>query len=55
MNAMLHTESLPTGIVPLTSVITTVSYGSTERAYIEREGWGIPEEIRLDALPNYVT
>lgn len=55
MNAMLHTESLPTGIVPLTSVITTVSYGSAERAYIEHEGWSIPEEIRLEALPQYVT
>ena len=55
MNAMLHTESLPTGIVPLTSVITTVSYGSAERAYIEHEGWSIPEEIRLDAVPHYVT
>ena len=30
MNAILGTDRLPTGIVPLTSVITTVSYGTTE-------------------------
>jgi small GTP-binding protein len=55
MNAMLETERLPTGIVPLTSVITTVSYGSSERALIEHEGWALPQEIPLDALPDYVT
>jgi small GTP-binding protein len=55
MNAMLYTERLPTGIVPLTSVITTVSYGSAERAFIEHEGWSLPQEIGLDALPDYVT
>jgi hypothetical protein len=55
MNAMLKTERLPTGIVPLTSVITTVHYGSKERAYIEHEGWSFPHEISLDALPQYIT
>ena len=28
MNAVMGTDRLPTGIVPLTSVITTVSYGT---------------------------
>jgi small GTP-binding protein len=57
MNAMLDTERLPTGIVPLTSVITTVSYGSNERAFIEHEGWAraLAREISLDELPDYVT
>jgi GTP-binding protein EngB required for normal cell division len=55
MNAMLDTDRLPTGILPLTSVITTVSYGSSERAFIEHEGWSLPHEIPLDALPDYVT
>jgi small GTP-binding protein len=55
MNAMLETERLPTGIVPLTSVITTVGYGSSERAYIEYEGSRLPSEIALEALPEYVT
>ncbi|MBS0222520.1 MAG: dynamin family protein [Proteobacteria bacterium] len=55
MNAMLGTERLPTGLVPLTSVITTVSYGTKERAFIEHEGWNLPNEIALDELPDYVT
>jgi len=55
MNAMLETERLPTGIVPLTSVITTVSYGSRERAMIQHEGWSLRSEISLDQLPDYVT
>ena len=55
MNAMLDTDRLPTGIVPLTSVITTVSYGSRERAFIEHEGWALDQEISLNALPDFVT
>jgi predicted GTPase len=31
MNAILGSERLRTGVVPLTSVITTVTYGSQER------------------------
>ena len=31
VNAILGMDRLPTGIVPLTSVITSVSYGSVER------------------------
>ncbi len=31
MNAILGMDRLPTGVVPLTSVITTVTYGSLER------------------------
>ncbi len=55
MNALLGSEKLPTGILPLTSVITTVSYGETEKALLQREGWTLPQEITLDQLPEYVT
>jgi small GTP-binding protein len=55
MNALLGAEKLPTGILPLTSVITTVTYGETERVLLQREGWSLPQEIRLDQLPEYVT
>src|SRR5579875_3518748 len=37
MNALLGMERLPTGILPLTSVITTVRYDSKERVLIQRE------------------
>lgn len=55
MNAMLHTDRLPTGVEPLTSVITSVSYGTKERALIRYEGWGFPEETKLESLPEFVT
>lgn len=55
MNALLATDRLPTGIRPLTSVITTVAYGSKEQAVIKYVGRRLTEEISLDALPSYIT
>jgi hypothetical protein len=55
MNAVLATDRLPIGIRPLTSVITTVAYGSQEKAVIHYENFSIPEDIPLAALPQYIT
>ncbi|MGH6876338.1 MAG: dynamin family protein [Rhizomicrobium sp.] len=55
MNAMLNTERLPTGIVPLTSVITTVQYGTPERAILEYRERRLPSEIPIESLPEYIT
>ncbi len=55
MNAILGTDRLPTGIVPLTSVITAVSYGSTERVRLTFEGGGYGKDIAVDELPSYIT
>ena len=55
MNAVFGTDRLPTGIRPLTSVITTVTYGSREKAVIRFAGLSLPEEIPLAKLPQYVT
>jgi GTP-binding protein EngB required for normal cell division len=55
MNAILRTDRLPTGIVPLTSVITTVAYGSTEEARIRYRGSRLASEVPLGDLPAYVT
>lgn len=55
MNAVLGSDRLPIGIVPLTSVITTVAYGSKERLTVRYEGDRLPSEIALEALPEYVT
>jgi GTP-binding protein EngB required for normal cell division len=55
MNALLGSEKLPTGLLPITSVITTVAYGESEKVLLQREGWSMPQEIRLEELPNYVT
>ncbi|HTV46527.1 MAG TPA: dynamin family protein [Stellaceae bacterium] len=55
MNALLATDRLPTGIRPLTSVITTVVYGSEEKATIHYRSFSLPEDITLSALPQYIT
>jgi GTP-binding protein EngB required for normal cell division len=55
MNAVLGLDRLPTGIVPLTSVITVVRYGSRDRVLVEYENSGLREEIAVADLPAYVT
>jgi GTP-binding protein EngB required for normal cell division len=55
MNAIMSTNRLPMGIVPLTSVITTVGYGSKERAELHYEQRILTHEIPIDDLAKYVT
>jgi hypothetical protein len=55
MNALVGRELLPTGILPVTSVVTTLCYGPRERAVLRREGWVLEPEIPLDDLPAYVS
>jgi small GTP-binding protein len=55
MNAILATDRLPTGIVPLTSVITAVAYGSKERVVLRYDDRIMTQEVPLDALPRYIT
>lgn len=55
MNAILGSNRLPTGIIPLTSVITTVGYGSEERAILKFKNRVLDREIPIDALPLHVT
>lgn len=55
MNALLGMDRLPTGVVPLTSVITYVRYGTSERVLLDYQGSRLRGEARLEELPNYVT
>jgi Predicted GTPases len=55
MNALLGADRLPTGILPLTSVITTVVYGTAERVLIKFRDTGLDSVIALDALAGYIT
>jgi GTP-binding protein EngB required for normal cell division len=55
INALLGANWLPTGIVPLTSVITFVRYGSSQRVLLEYEGTRLRGEIKLADLEQYVT
>ena len=55
VNAILGTDSLPTGIVPLTSVITSVGYGSVERVKLRFARNFMDQEVPLSTLKSYVT
>lgn len=55
MNAILGGDLLPTGIVPLTSVITTVRYGTRKQVVLNFNNQGLRQEIPLSKLPEYVT
>ena len=55
MNALLGMERLPTGVLPHTSVITTVTYGGQQRVLIRCAGWSLYQEVPLEKLADYVT
>lgn len=55
MNAILGLDRLPVGVVPLTSVITKVSYGNPERVRIEFVDSPLRGEVPLEELRGYVT
>ena len=55
MNAILGGDHLPTGIVPLTSVITTVRYGSRKQVVLHFTHTGLSHEVPLSQLAAYVT
>jgi GTP-binding protein EngB required for normal cell division len=55
MNAIIGRDLLPTGLLPLTSAITTLCYGPKPRVILKRQGWSLDDEIPLDELAQYVT
>ena len=55
MNAILGTDRLPTGLAPLTSVITTVTYGSNEQVALKFRNSIMDQEVPISALPEYIT
>lgn len=54
INALLGSPILPTGVVPLTSVVTKLSYDVDDRAVVTYEDGG-KRTIELDALEDYIT
>lgn len=54
INALLRTEVLPTGVLPLTSIATTIRFGESRRAVVSfRRGDSM--QIDLSQLAEYVT
>lgn len=54
INALVGADLLPTGVVPLTSVVTLLRYGETPGAAVVFEN-GETRAVPLDTLPDYVT
>ena len=54
MNAILGAPYLPTGALPMTSVLTTVRYGSEPKAWVRRAGREQAVEVPLDELVRFV-
>ena len=54
MNAILEMDCLPTGVVPQTSVTTTMTHGSAEMVTLQFHGISLIEDIHLDQLAAYV-
>jgi len=55
MNAIIGRDFLPTGLLPLTSAITTLCYGPQEKVILNRAGWVLADEITIPELAEYVT
>ena len=54
MNALLGGPYLPMGALPMTSVITTVRYGSQAKAIVRRRGQSLGTEVALASVAEYV-
>ncbi|HUJ01805.1 MAG TPA: dynamin family protein [Usitatibacter sp.] len=55
MNAIIGTNRLPTGVLPVTSVITAVAYGSHEEVVIRFQRDRVESRVPLAALPEYTS
>lgn len=55
MNALLGKAYLPTGALPMTSVVTTVRYGARTRALVRGRATDLPVEVPVTELARYVT
>ena len=54
MNALLGGGYLPMGALPMTSVITTVRYGSRPKAMVRRHQSALPVEVPLPSVTEFV-
>ena len=55
MNAIIGRELLPTGVLPVTSAVTILRFGTHERLVIPRPSRLFSEEAPVSSLPEYVT
>jgi Dynamin family len=54
MNALLGHAYLPMGALPMTSVVTTIRYGSRPRALVRSQAHGLPVEVPVPEVARFV-
>lgn len=54
INALLGCELLPTGVVPLTSIVTVITYGESISAYVIFAS-GDVQQVSIETIGDYVT
>jgi len=54
MNALLGEAYLPTGALPMTSVVTTVRYGTRARALVRSHAAALPVEVPVAEVARFV-
>jgi ribosome biogenesis GTPase A len=55
INALLGADVLPTGVLPVTAIITEVRYAPAPRAVIVYATGDLREEVALNTLADYIT
>jgi small GTP-binding protein len=55
MNAILGTDLLPVGVMPVTSVVTMVSYGSEPKAVLHYRHTSLFLDVRISDLAEHIT
>jgi ribosome biogenesis GTPase A len=55
INALLKSDVLPTGILPVTAIITEIRYAPSPAALIVYETGGLRESVPLSDLASYIT
>src|SRR5271170_2430904 len=55
INALLGAEVLPTGVLPVTAIITEVRYAPEPNTAIVYSTGGLREDVSLSTLADYIT
>src|SRR5271168_1424230 len=55
INALLGSEVLPTGVLPVTAIITEIKYGAVPEATIVYATGGMRQQVELNSLADYIT
>lgn len=55
INALLNADVLPTGVLPVTAIITEIRYGETPDATIVYATGGLREQVALSSLADYIS